>query len=419
KVFYVCFIVFCLLSTPKPRMPSLTNANKNIGSSVGIANLPNQLHKIVCKKGGKFTLMIVGESGLGKTTFINTLFTTGVLQYKNMNDPDYAKKLLAQEKTTEIELTKAVIEEKGFHVQLTIIDTPGFGDYVDNTDAWLPIVEFIDDQHEAFLRQENQPDRKNVKDLRVHACLYFIEPTGHSLRELDIEAMKHLSQRVNLIPVIAKADTLSATKLSAFKDRIRSLIFDNSISVYTCPLESDDEETTKRNVEVMSAMPFAVIGSTDEVERADGKKVLGRKYPWGVAEVENEKHSDFKHLRSLLVRTHMQDLIQTTEEIHYENYRLNRLQNRDDLVDPSAMEKSRELFEKNIKQEEEKFKAKLAEKVQVEENRFRAWDHKLAQERTRLMKNLESEHSIVKQLITEVELLEAKENGHQMVSPNQ
>jgi cell division control protein 12 len=156
---------------------------------------------------------------------------------------------------------------------------------------------------------------------------------------LDIEAMKHLSQRVNLIPIIAKADTLSATKLSAFKDRIRSLIFDNSISVYTCPLESDDEETTKRNVEVMSAMPFAVIGSTDEVERADGKKVLGRKYPWGVAEVENEKHSDFKHLRSLLVRTHMQDLIQTTEEIHYENYRLNRLQNRDDLVDPSAMEK--------------------------------------------------------------------------------
>lgn len=200
-------------------------------------------------------------------------------------------------------------------------------------------MEFIDDQHEAFLRQENQPDRKNVNDLRVHACLYFIEPTGHSLRELDIEAMKHLSQRVNLIPVIAKADTLSATKLSAFKDRIRSLIFDNSISVYTCPLESDDEETTKRNVEVMSAMPFAVIGSTDEVERADGKKVLGRKYPWGVAEVENEKHSDFKHLRSLLVRTHMQDLIQTTEEIHYENYRLNRLQNRDDLVDPSAMEK--------------------------------------------------------------------------------
>jgi hypothetical protein len=42
-------------------MPSLTNANKNIASSVGIANLPNQLHKIVCKKGGKFTLMIVGN----------------------------------------------------------------------------------------------------------------------------------------------------------------------------------------------------------------------------------------------------------------------------------------------------------------------------------------------------------------------
>src|SRR5258708_27137478 len=37
--------------------------------------------------------------------------------------------------------------------------------------------------------------------------------------------------------------------------------------------------------------------------------------------VENENHCDFRKLRSLLIRTHMLDLISTTEEIHYENYR--------------------------------------------------------------------------------------------------
>jgi hypothetical protein len=37
--------------------------------------------------------------------------------------------------------------------------------------------------------------------------------------------------------------------------------------------------------------------------------------------VENEDHCDFKKLRQLLIRTHMLDLISSTEESHYENYR--------------------------------------------------------------------------------------------------
>lgn len=47
--------------------------------------------------------------------------------------------------------------------------------------SWAPIVEFIDDQHESFMRQEQQPHRSEKQDLRVHACLYFIRPTGHTL----------------------------------------------------------------------------------------------------------------------------------------------------------------------------------------------------------------------------------------------
>lgn len=104
------------------------------------------------------------------------------------------------EKTVEIEITKAgtqkkscfiiacvcinnalnlEIEEKNFKVNLTIIDTPGFGDYVNNYNSWMPIYEFLDDQHESFMAQEQQPVRQGVIDLRVHACLYFIRPNGH------------------------------------------------------------------------------------------------------------------------------------------------------------------------------------------------------------------------------------------------
>ena len=107
-------------------------------------------------------------------------------------------------------------------VRLTVIDTPGFGDYVNNRDSWMPIIEFLDDQHESYMLQEQQPRRIDKIDLRVHACLYFIRPTGHTLKPLDIEVMKRLSSRVNLIPVVAKADTLSPSDLAKFKHRVCS-----------------------------------------------------------------------------------------------------------------------------------------------------------------------------------------------------
>ena len=118
----------------------------------------------------------IGESGLGKTTLINTLFSTELSPAKN-----YSKRHFKQlDKLTEVEIIKAELEERQFKVKLTVIDTPGFGDYVNNRDSWLPIVEFIDDQHEAYMRQEQQPQRHEKTDLRVHACLYFIRPTGHT-----------------------------------------------------------------------------------------------------------------------------------------------------------------------------------------------------------------------------------------------
>lgn len=46
---------------------------------------------------------------------------------------------------------------------------------------------------------------------------------GPSLRPLDLEFMKHLSKVVNIIPVIAKADTMTLEEKSEFKQRVRRL----------------------------------------------------------------------------------------------------------------------------------------------------------------------------------------------------
>ncbi|KAL1927836.1 hypothetical protein VTP01DRAFT_3241 [Rhizomucor pusillus] len=365
-------------------------------SGIGVAHLPNQRHKIVTNRGANFTVMVCGESGLGKTTFINTLFTTSIKEYKNP-----AKRHEKQlDRTVEIEITKAELEEQMFKVKLSVIDTPGFGDYVNNYDSWLPVIEFIDDQHENYMRQEQQPSRKGKIDMRVHVCLYFIRPNGHGLKPLDIEIMKRLGSRVNLIPVIAKADTLTPKDLDQFKKKILEVIEAQNIRVYSCPIESDDEEVTTRNRDIMSAMPFSIIGSTQTVRTPDGREVLGRQYSWGVAEVENEEHCDFKKLRNLLIRSHMLDLISTTEEIHYENYRQQQMATRK-FGEP----KVKKYENPKHREKEEALRKVFTEQVKAEENRFRQWEQQLIQERDRLNKDLETQHAQIKALEDELEQL--------------
>ncbi|KAI9146496.1 septin [Paraphysoderma sedebokerense] len=366
---------------------------------IGIANLPNQKHKIVSRKGSTFTILVVGESGAGKTTFINTLFTTTVRDHK---DPAKRHKFQTR-KTVNIEVNRIEFEEKNFKVQLNVVDTPGFGDFVNNKDGWVPIVEFIDGQHELFLRQEMQPSREDILDGRVHACLYFISPTGQALKPLDIETMKRLGTRVNLIPVIAKADTLTPKDLQTFKQRIQEAIAHHNINVYSCPAESDGEDRTQDIMVITGSMPFAVIGSEDDVVTADGRKVKGRQYLWGVSEVENENHCDFKKLRSLLIRSHMLDLITTTEEVHYENFRATHIDPNTNKIIGSSSRK-----DAKFKEEEDSLRKRFTEQVKQEETRFRQWEQRLISERDKLNKDLEHEHSYITALTLEIKGLEEK-----------
>lgn len=56
--------------------------------------------------------------------------------------------------------------------------------------------------------------------------------------------------------------------------------------------------------------------------------LIANAYPFLDILVENEDHCDFKKLRQLLIRTHMLDLISSTEETHYENYRHTQMETR-------------------------------------------------------------------------------------------
>jgi len=138
--------------------------------------------------------------------------------------------------------------------------------------------------------------------------------------------MRRLSPRVNVIPVIGKADSLTPQELASSKKLIMEDIDHYQIPIYNFPydVEEDDEETVQENEELRGLMPFAIVGSEDIVE-VKGKKIRARVFPWGIVEVDNPRHSDFLAIRSALLHSHLADLKEITHDFLYENYRTEKL----------------------------------------------------------------------------------------------
>ena len=87
--------------------------------------------------------------------------------------------------------------------------------------CWAPILAYIEQQFDAYLEGETRVQRvevgniiiictvrviiiftmitiPQVPDTLVHACLYFIAPTGHGLKPLDIDFMRRIHNKVKL-----------------------------------------------------------------------------------------------------------------------------------------------------------------------------------------------------------------------------
>lgn len=153
--------------------------------------------------------------------------------------------------------------------------------------------------------------------------------------------MKRLHDRVNIIPVIAKADTLTSDELRLFKKSILQDITNEKIKLYEFP-DLNNNDQNKLNKIYKDKVPFAIVGSNFILERAN-KRARVRQYAWGIVDgipfiyffffkgfsffflVEDEAHSDFIALRTMIIKTNLNDLRDVTHNIHYENYRYKKL----------------------------------------------------------------------------------------------
>ncbi|XP_076603441.1 septin-10 isoform X1 [Chaetodon auriga] len=287
----------------------------SLAGHVGFDSLPDQLvNKSICQ-GFCFNILCIGETGIGKSTLMDTLFNTN---FENFESSHFEPQVKLRAQTYDL-------QESNVRLRLTVVNTVGFGDQMNKQESYQPVVDYIDRQFESYLQEELKIKRSlhNYHDSRVHACLYFISPSGHSLKSLDLVTMKKLDSKVNIIPVIAKADTISKSELHKFKIKIMSELVSNGVQIYQFPL--DDETVAKVNTTMNGHLPFAVVGSTEEV-CVGNKMVKARQYPWGVVQVENENHCDFVKLREMLICVNMEDLREQTHTRHYELYRRCKLE---------------------------------------------------------------------------------------------
>lgn len=315
------------------------------------------------KRGIAYTLLLCGNDGLGKTTFANNLLESNIFTHKynvthqETSDSDLKVKILSPTKVvsynskngiptfmSELDPSRAQFEP-GITITSTsveigepsedssieddlilfnLVNTYGIGENLDDFLCFDELTTYLEQQFDYVLAEETRIRRNpRFEDSRVHIALYFIEPTGHGLREFDVELMKRISRYTNVLPIISKADSFTKEELNAFKKNIMEDIeaFNVPIYKFEADPEDDDLETIEENQALASLQPFAIVCS--DVKDEQGNYL--RAYPWGTVNINENKVSDLRVLKNVLFGSHLQEFKDSTQNLLYENYRAEKL----------------------------------------------------------------------------------------------
>ncbi|KAI0076352.1 hypothetical protein K474DRAFT_1663200 [Panus rudis PR-1116 ss-1] len=332
-----------------------------------------------------YTLMVAGRR-TGKTAFLRLLLDTSPIS------PDATRDQLASvarfvhaspARTTHISSTSVDIEppspDHPSPLRLTLVDTPT----LDFDDDPAPPATLNDIMRFLDARFSDSVDNDRNGDHHVHLCIYFLDPdqivplapraptnslsdadpvildppapllTRPSLPQSDITSIRRLSQRVNVLPVLARADTLTNDRLAVVKSVIKQDlakagigfgIFDNDphslLDLAGDPVavsSPSNPNAVGGASPVVPLLPFALI-SPDIYSHSDGvvRPVLSshdlvyhydpsssayqydstganltlaktrhtrkyvRTYRWGALDVLDEAHCDFVPLRKAI-----------------------------------------------------------------------------------------------------------------------
>lgn len=253
-----------------------------------------------------FTIMVAGTTSLGKSSFLNTLF-----------DQEIAAQKHTEGKKSSFNIYMLESDFDGGKKTITMIDTPSFGNELDDTRMHENIRNYLRTQFDSFLAEESKIRRNPYfEDTRVHCLLYFIAPNVHGLTKNDVDFLKTIDNLVNIIPVVGKADGLTQIELETLRNKVMQQIKEEEIKIF----EFDKEPFNKNNINnnILNRLPFAMVTA----EFCGGDETFrGRKFPWGVININDPTHCDFRLVKEILLSTYIDSLVEKTVSLLYEDYR--------------------------------------------------------------------------------------------------
>ncbi|KAJ3773210.1 septin family protein [Lentinula raphanica] len=221
-----------------------------------------------------FNLMVVGAQGTGKTSLLRLLLETADLSPTATVDQRAVvdRFLSSSLKPTQAIHTACVeiCESRYDRVLFSVIDSPGL-DFLEGRELKLErqvssIIKYIDAQYADTMNEESKVVRTNKGDQHIHLCIYLIDPSSImtaperrtksslptktrsettvsyrnppelipdtssdsedeesplTMAPAEIRVLRRLAARCNVLPVIAKSDSLTDDALSNAKEAVR------------------------------------------------------------------------------------------------------------------------------------------------------------------------------------------------------
>ena len=144
-------------------------------------------------------------------------------------------------------------------------------------------------------------------DNRIHCVFYFIGP--HRMKMLDREFIAQLSPLVPIIPVIAKADTMTVRERNEYLHIVKIEL--DKISERLGESCIYDFGTEDLKVLVTKNVPEEPLSSRSKAVQQEMERLPNlfavvcdlsneRVYPWGTLRIDDNKHSDFRRLQTVL-----------------------------------------------------------------------------------------------------------------------
>ncbi|THC99253.1 hypothetical protein EYZ11_001252 [Aspergillus tanneri] len=306
-------------------------------------------------------------------------------------------------------------EIDGERIGLTLWDSQGLERNI--VDIQLRgVTGFLESKFEDTLKEEMKVIRSpGVRDTHIHCTILLLDPVrldeniaaaeraaqgtskstdspviGILDEKLDIQVLRKVVGKTTVVPVISKADTVTAVHMSYLRkavwdslkkadiDPLEILALDDQ-DEYTSsesadegeevndedaePTDDHSAEPTPSNEETAAAetpsstsirsqstressgsqttpqiLPFSIL-SPDPHSLKAGDNPVGRKFPWGFADPYDPKHCDFLKLKESVFNEWRSELREASRVVWYENWRTSRL-NRNSPSAPLPQKKS-------------------------------------------------------------------------------